>query len=39
MLDYPNYNVSPMGTPRGPAVWVMLINGFVSVFDWSQSVL
>jgi hypothetical protein len=40
LLEYDlNYNVSPMGMPRGPAVWVMFISGFVSVFDCSQSVL
>ena len=36
VLEYdPNYNVSPMRTPRGPTVQVMFISGFVFVFDCS----
>jgi hypothetical protein len=40
VLEYnPNSNVSLAGMPRGPAVWVILINGFVFILDYNSFAL
>ena len=40
LLEYdPNSNVSLMGKPGGPAVWVELISAFVSMLDYTSPIL
>lgn len=40
LLEYdPISNVSPMGIPRGPVVWVTFFSGFIFVFICRQSTI